>query len=175
MTPLRFTSILVAMLAASPALAHTGIGSSASFYGGLAHPFTGADHLLAMVAVGLWARLIGQRALALLPISFLVAMLAGALAAMAGLALPMVEAGILISIPVLWAAIAFRITPPMAIAAALCAVFAFAHGFAHGVELMEGASPIMYSVGFLSATCLLILFGARVAGWVISRAENAKR
>ncbi|WP_201835796.1 HupE/UreJ family protein [Microvirga zambiensis] len=175
MNPLRFTSILVAMLAASPALAHTGIGSSASFFDGVAHPFTGADHLLAMIAVGLWARLLGPRALALLPISFLAAMLAGALAAMTGLALPLVETGILISIPVLWAAIAFRIKPPMAIASALCAAFAFAHGFVHGAELREGASPILYSVGFLSATGLLIFCGARVALWVLSRTEAAKR
>ncbi|WP_201832740.1 HupE/UreJ family protein [Microvirga zambiensis] len=175
MNPLRFISILVATLAASPALAHTGIGSSASFFGGLAHPFTGADHLLAMVAVGLWARLLGQSALALLPISFLVAMLAGALAAMTGLALPMAEAGILISIPVLWAAIAFRVKPPTAIAAALCAAFALAHGFAHGTELTEGASPILYAVGFLSATCLLIVFGARIAGWALSRTDPARR
>ncbi|EIM29996.1 HupE/UreJ family protein [Microvirga lotononidis] len=174
MNSIRVTSILVALLATFPALAHTGVGSSASFFGGLAHPLTGADHLMAMVAVGLWARLLGQRALALLPISFLVAMLAGALAAMTRLALPMVEAGILMSIPVLWAAIAFRVKPPMVIAAALCAVFAFAHGFAHGAELTEGASPTLYSVGFLSATCVLIFSGARIARWVLARTEAAK-
>lgn len=175
MNTLRFALVLAAAFAGSPAFAHSNAGAGASFLSGLAHPFTGADHLLAMVAVGLWASLLGRRALILLPLSFLVTMLVGGVVAMSGVSLPLAETGILLSIPVFWGAFAFGFRPPIVIGVALCAIFAFAHGFAHGAELTEGGDAILYSIGFLLATALLLLFGGFVAGRILAQARTAWR
>lgn len=175
MNTLRLALVLTVAFAASPALAHSNVGGGASFLSGLAHPLTGADHLLAMVAVGLWASLLGRRALILLPLSFLVTMLVGGVVAMSGVSLPLAETVILISIPVFWGAFAFGFRPPIVIGVALSAIFALAHGFAHGSELTEGGDPILYSIGFLLATALLLLFGGFTAGRLLAHARTEWR
>jgi urease accessory protein len=113
-----------------------------------------------MVAVGLWARLLGGPALIALPAAFMAAMLAGGVMAMAGWTLPAVEAGIPVSVLVLWALIVFRARPPILIGSGVCAVFAVAHGYAHGAEMATGSNPAQYAAGFLFATAVLLLMGS---------------
>jgi urease accessory protein len=121
---------------------------------------TGADHILAIVAVGFWGRLVGGKALVALPGSFLVAMLGGGVIAMAGWTMPAIEAGIAASVFVLWALIVFRARPPILIGSGLCAVFAVAHGYAHVAEMATGSNPAQYAAGFLLATAVLLLIGS---------------
>lgn len=141
-------------LSAAPALAHVDPGGHGSFAAGLSHPFFGIDHILAMVAVGLWAALLGGRARWLVPAAFVGAMLAGFLAAMAGAPLPLVEPTILASVVVigLMAAVALDIGSGPAMI--LVGVFALFHGHAHGGEIGE-AGVGAYAAGFAVATALL--------------------
>lgn len=149
----------VLALAAGPAAAHVGGGEATGFLAGLAHPFTGLDHALAMVAVGAWAAQSGRRASRALPAGFLVAMAAGAALAMSGLALPGVEVAIALSVLALGAAIAFAARPATWIAVALVAAFAVFHGHAHGGELLAGASALATASGFMLATATLHAIG----------------
>ncbi len=148
---------------AGPALAHTGAGAVHGFGAGLLHPLTGPDHLLAMVAVGLWAGLTGGRARLAYPLAFVAMMLAAGWWGMSGASLPGVETGIAVSIVILGLAIAFRATPPLAAGAAACAIFAIFHGHAHGAELPAGASGLGYVAGFVVATA-----GLHAAGLVLA-------
>jgi urease accessory protein len=150
-----------AMLAAPPpALAHPGHAEHLGFAAGLLHPPTGADHLVAMVMVGLWAGVLGGRARRAVPGAFLAAMLAGLGLGAAGLALPGVEAGILASVVVL-AALAVPAVPLPAVAAAgLAALAGLLHGHAHGAE---GAAALAYAAGVLAATAALIGTGLALA------------
>jgi len=158
--PLAAT-LLVAFSAA--ALAHPGHGAElgGGLAAGFAHPFTGLDHLLAMIAVGLWASQLERPALWTLPVVFPVMMALGAALGTGGLAMPWVEMGILLSVVVLGAAVAFRIQAPLALGAVLVAAFAVLHGYAHGTELPSGGSAWLYGIGFVAAT--LILHGAGIA------------
>ena len=166
-------------LAALPALAHTGEGVG-GVLSGLHHPISGLDHVLAMVAVGLWGAILGAPALWMLPVAFPVAMaFAGALGVM-GVPLPFVEQGIAISSIVLGGMVLFAQRPPLTAALAIVAVFAMFHGYAHGAELPESASPVAYTVGFVVATGLLHLIGISIgyvtkwpAGMVAVRASGA--
>lgn len=167
--------------ASSPAFAHVGHGATSGFSAGLAHPMMGADHLLAMVAVGLLAALAGGRALFAWPAAFLGAMVAGAVMAMSGLALPFVEPAILASLVVLGALIGLSTRMPAGIGAALIALFGLFHGHAHGTEMAGGA--LGYLAGFTIATATLHVVGiglglatrgakretrlARAAGWAV--------
>jgi urease accessory protein len=156
-------SLAAAVVMALPAtaLAHTGHMEPGGFLHGFAHPLGGADHLLAMIAVGLWAAQIGGRALWALPLAFVGTMILGGLYGMAGLPLPSVELGILGSVLVLGGLIALQPRLPVAACAAIVALFAVFHGFAHGVEMPEAASPQAYGLGFALATALL--HGAGIA------------
>jgi urease accessory protein len=136
------------------AWAHPG-HEGAGFVHGLIHPLGGLDHILAMVAVGLFAARLGGRALWLVPASFVTAMALAGAVGMTGFALPHVEAGIALSILVLGAAIAFETTMPVAAAMALVAFFAVFHGYAHGAEMPETMSGLAYGAGFLAATAAL--------------------
>src|SRR5260221_8698932 len=113
------------------AFAHPG-HSDLGFVGGFAHPLTGLDHLLAMIAVGLWASQLGGRALWLLPLTFPVVMAAGAALGFGGEALPWVEIGIAGSVLVLGAMVALMLKPSLAVSLPLIAVFAVLHGYSHG-------------------------------------------
>lgn len=149
-----FVSCLV--LAAGPAAAHAGGDAGAGFLSGLAHPFSGWDHVLAMVAVGAWAGQSGRAAAWAMPAGFLAAMAAGAALAVLGLALPGVEAAIALSVLALGLAIAFGLRPAAWLGAALAAAFAVFHGHAHGAEMLLAASqPLSCALGFLVATAAL--------------------
>lgn len=137
------------------ALAHTGHGATSGFDHGLAHPLSGADHLLAMVLVGLFAWQLGGRARWLVPASFVTVMALGGIAGAAGLPLPFVETGIALSVVALGAIVAFGARPPVAAAMGLVGLFAIFHGYAHGAEMPENAGGLAYATGFLCATALL--------------------
>ncbi|MCJ2054588.1 HupE/UreJ family protein [Methylobacterium sp. J-070] len=150
-------AVLPAALALLPqaALAHPGHGAAMGAETGFLHPLMGADHVLAMVAVGLLAALRGGRALWLLPASFLALMSAGAGLGMTGVALPYAETGIALSIVVFGVAAIVGLRAPVALLAALVGIFAVFHGYAHGIEMPETASGLSFGLGFLTATALL--------------------
>lgn len=141
--------------AATSAEAHTGIGSTSAFSAGFSHPFGGLDHLLAMVAVGLWAGIRGGPALWLWPVGFVGAMAVGGALGMAGLPMPFVEQGIVGSVIVLGLASALAFSPKVALGAAIVALAGLFHGHAHGTEVPADASGIAYAAGFALATALL--------------------
>jgi urease accessory protein len=157
MQRLLFFFPLVA-LAATPALAHVGVGHTHSFAAGFGHPLGGLDHILAMVAVGLWSALGGGRALWRWPAAFVGAMIAGFLIASAGLALPFVEPAILASSIVLGLLVMLAIRAPVGTGALIVGAFALFHGHAHGAEA-AGASLIPYAAGFAIATATLHMSG----------------
>jgi urease accessory protein len=144
------------------ALAHIIQGSAGGFGQGFEHPLTGADHFLAMFAVGIWGAQMGGRAVWALPVTFPLIMAAGGVAGMSGLPLPHVELGIALSILALGSAIAFAWHPVEVIALILIGVFAICHGYAHGVELPRAADPADYAAGFVIATGLIHLLGVGV-------------
>jgi urease accessory protein len=160
-TPKTSLAVTAVALAALPtaAFAHIGDHSHMSFAEGLAHPFSGLDHLLAMIAVGLWASQIGGRALWLLPLTFPAVMAAGAVLGFQGAALPWVEIGIAASVLVLGALIALKARPSLALSMPLIVAFAVLHGYSHGVELPANVSALTYAGGFIAATLMLHLIG----------------
>jgi urease accessory protein len=141
--------------AASPAFAHVGAGSTASFAAGVAHPLSGLDHITVMIAVGLWAALKGGRALWVWPASFVGVMLVGGAIGMAHVALPLVEPGILASVVALGLLVALAVDWPVWLGALLIGVFAIFHGHAHGSEVAENIGGIEYMAGFALATATL--------------------
>lgn len=136
---------------------------------GFAHPFSGADHILAMVAIGLWSAIAGGRALWVWPLAFVATSLAGFAAATLGLQVPLVEPAIAASIVVLGLLIVFAARAPIWLGAVIAGLFAFFHGHAHGTEaLMAGVEPIAYASGFSLATAALHAIGLG-AGNLIAR------
>jgi urease accessory protein len=160
-------------LVALPALAHVQEGQAAGFLTGLAHPVSGLDHVLAMIAVGLWGAQLGAPALWLLPVTFPLVMAFGGFLGLLGIPLPGVEAGIALSALALGLAVATSWRPPLVMAAVLVAVFAVFHGHAHGTELPEGQSGLTSSIGFVVATGLLHLAGIGIG--VIQRWPAGQR
>ncbi|HLJ19275.1 MAG TPA: HupE/UreJ family protein [Stellaceae bacterium] len=152
----------LALMPGSSALAHIIQGEAGGFRQGFEHPLTGADHFLAMFAVGIWGAQMGGRSVWALPVTFPLIMAAGGLAGMLGLPLPHVELGIALSILALGSAIAFGWHPSEAIALVLIGVFAICHGYAHGVELPTAADPADYAVGFVMATGMIHVLGVGV-------------
>lgn len=148
------------LLSSGTAFAHTGAGPVASLSSGLFHPIAGADHVLAMVAVGILAMQQGGRATWFLPFTFVAMMLAGGAVAMFGMALPLVEQGILGSVVILGAAIAVGQKIPWPVTAGLVGLFAVFHGHAHGAEIEPGIGGLGYAIGFATATALLHAAGA---------------
>lgn len=153
-------------LAGPPAFAHTG-SMAGGFTGGFAHPLFGPDHIVAMVAVGLWGAFLGAPAIWLLPIVFPLVMAMGGGLGILGVPLPAVETGIAMSAVVLGMMVALAAKPPLWVAAVLVGIFAIFHGHAHGAELPPGADAVAYSVGFVVATGLLHLAG--IAFGLLSR------
>lgn len=153
--------LLAALLPLSilDASAHSEIGVTGGLVSGLLHPVLGFDHLVAMVAVGLWGAQLRQPAIWVLPVAFPVAMAFGALLGLAGVPVPAVEYGIAASALALGLAVAFAVRPPLAVALAVVAVFAIFHGHAHGTEVPDAANPLAYGVGFVISTGLLHLTG----------------
>jgi urease accessory protein len=166
-------AILTALFVLLPtaAFAHAGHGDVSGFAHGFMHPVGGLDHILAMVAVGVFAVVLGGRALYLVPLSFVGMMAAGFLLGVGGVGLPFVELGIALSVMVIGGAAASGRSMPVAAAMSLVGLFAIFHGQAHGAEMPAGAAGLTYALGFVSATALLHLAGiggalgaARVAG-----------
>lgn len=160
------------LLLATPALAHTGPGIAGGFSSGFAHPVMGWDHLVAMVAVGLWGASLGKRGIMLLPIVFPIVMALGAVLGFAGIGFPAVEAGIAASAVVLGLLIAFMVRPPMWVAGLVVGFFALFHGHAHGTELPAATNTLAYGAGFVLATGLLHLCGIGIGSLGTSRAGN---
>jgi urease accessory protein len=153
----------VLLLGASPALAHVGVGSTASFAAGVAHPLSGLDHMTVMVAVGLWAALKGGRALWVWPAAFVGVMLAGGALGMAHIVVPFVEPGILASVVALGLLVTLAVDLPVSIGALIIGAFALLHGHAHGSEVAETVSGAEYMAGFALATAALHLIGIGAA------------
>ncbi|MGH7290201.1 MAG: HupE/UreJ family protein, partial [Myxococcota bacterium] len=126
------------LLFALPASAHTQTGEATGFLTGFVHPISGLDHVLAMVAVGLWGAQLGAPAIWVLPVAFPLVMAMGGLLGLFGVPLPAVEYGIAASALMLGAAVMLEVRPSLAVAAALVGVFAIFHGYAHGAELPPG-------------------------------------
>ncbi|HZY19996.1 MAG TPA: HupE/UreJ family protein [Ramlibacter sp.] len=168
MTPARRILLLAAALLASPlALAHTGAQphAHAGFLAGWLHPFTGADHLVAMVAVGAWSAIAVRRVWAA-PLAFVALLACGALAGAAALAVPGIEPMIAASLLVVGLLLATVHRVPALLAAAVAGAFAFFHGAAHGVELGGGAAAL---AGMLLATAALHAAGIGIGRLLLAR------
>lgn len=158
--PLASLALLAAFALAAPlAQAHEGAGLAGGFMSGFAHPLLGWDHVIAMLAVGLWGAFLGAPALWLLPVVFPLVMAAGGALGVLGVPLPAVEIGIAASAVALGGVVAGALRPPLWVAALLVALFAIFHGHAHGTELPQAANPLAYSLGFVVATGALHLAG----------------
>lgn len=159
-TTMRSTQLPL-MLAAAALLwpmavqAHVEGGAAGGFLSGLGHPVSGLDHVLAMVAVGVWGAQLGRPAIWLLPVAFPLLMAMGGFAGLIGLDLPAIEVGIALSAVVLGALILGQVRLPIAIAVLIVGFFAVFHGHAHGTEMEDGQSALLYSIGFVIATGLL--------------------
>lgn len=155
----RFPVVMFLWLTPVLALAHVGSGINGGLLSGLTHPIFGPDHVVAMIAVGLWGAQLGNPAIWILPVTFPLVMAFGGLLGIEGVLLPGVEIGIAVSAIVLGLMVALAARPPLWIAAVLVGAFAIFHGYAHGAELPEAADPIAYAVGFVIATGCLHLLG----------------
>lgn len=166
-----FRPLAFLLLAAPLAHAHPGHGP-ADFASGLIHPLTGWDHLLAMVAVGLWASQVGGRARWALPAAFVGAMVAGAAGGLAGLAPPGIEAGIVLSVLLLGLAVAGAARVPPTVGIALVALAGAVHGLAHGAEMPLQADALRFLAGMVLATAGLHA-GGIAAGLAAARRSTA--
>ena len=164
---------LVLLLASTPVLAHVQGGEAAGFLSGLSHPVSGWDHVLAMVAVGLWGAQLGPPALWLLPVTFPMVMAVGGMLGLMGFPIPGVEIGIAVSAVVLGVMVLLEARPPLAVAAVVVGFFGVFHGHAHGTELPAGQSGLLYSVGFVFATGCL--HGVGIAIGLIHRWPAGRR
>ncbi|WP_257167071.1 HupE/UreJ family protein [Bradyrhizobium sp. SRS-191] len=156
------SAALLSALSASPLLAHEQAGVGGGLASGLLHPLTGLDHLVAMVAVGIWGAQLGGVAIWVLPVVFPLVMAFGAVLGILKIGLPVPELVIALSALVLGLAVALRIRVPFAAAAAIVAIFAVFHGHAHGAELPSSANPLAYGCGFVVATGLLHACGITI-------------
>ena len=150
-------SVVAALLISLPpyAFAHVEGGQATGLITGLQHPWSGLDHVLAMIAVGIWGAQLGNPALWLLPVTFPMVMSLGAMLGLLDIPLPGVEIGIAVSAILLGAMVVGEVRPKLIVAALLIGFFAMFHGHAHGTELPAGQSGLLYSMGFVIATgCL---------------------
>jgi len=154
---------LVLGLLSQGAEAHSGTGIVGGFWSGVLHPITGWDHVIAMVAVGLWGAFLGRPAIWILPVVFPLVMAFGGAMGVLGIPLPQVETGIALSAVVLGLMVAMAARLPILWAGLIVGAFAIFHGHAHGTELPDAANPFAYALGFVVATgglhILGILFG----------------
>ena len=161
-------ALMLVVLFPSIAAAHVGSGPSGGWLSGLAHPLGGLDHLCAMLGVGLWAAQRGGRALWLMPLAFLGVMALGGLVGMAGFAIPLVETGIVASVLILGCLIAAAVRLPLLASTILVGLFALLHGHAHGLEVPDAAAGLLYGLGFLTSSALLVALGVGL-GWLACR------
>jgi urease accessory protein len=139
----------------SYAFAHVEQGQAIGFITGIQHPWSGLDHVLAMIAVGLWGAQLGKPAIWLLPVTFPLVMSMGAMMGLLGIPLPGIEIGIAMSAILLGTMVVGEVRPKLIIAVLLVGFFAIFHGHAHGTELPAGQSGMLYSMGFVIATGIL--------------------
>lgn len=149
----------ICFLGLVPAFAHTGAGSTVGFWHGAEHPISGLDHILAMVTVGLWAAQLRGRALWGIPLAFVGAMALGGALGMMGVAVPFVEGGIVLSVLLLGFFVATSLRLPLPLSAVIVGIFAIFHGNAHGLEMPETASGLLYGAGFIISTAVLHMVG----------------
>ena len=153
---------LVSLGLCGTAVAHTEGVAAGGFASGVLHPLLGLDHLVAMVAVGLWGAFLGRPAIWLLPVVFPLVMAFGGALGIVGVPLPAVELGIAASGVALGLAVAFGWRAPLVLAAILVGAFALFHGHAHGTELPASANPFAYAAGFVLSTGALHLAGVGI-------------
>jgi urease accessory protein len=171
-TRLAWLFLLAFLSRPSVLFAHSPGGETLGLVNGLLHPVSGLDHVLAMVAVGLWGAQLGAPAIWVLPVTFPVVMALGGMLALVGVRLPAIEIGIAVSAVALGLAVLREARPRLWIAAVLVGVFAIFHGHAHGTELPDGASGLLYSIGFVVATGTLHACGIALGlahRWPIGR------
>jgi urease accessory protein len=155
--------ILLTLVAVPPAAsAHIVKSEAIGFVNGFEHPISGLDHIIAMVAVGLWGAQLGKPAIWLLPVSFPLIMACGGFLGLIGVPLPGSEIAIALSGVCLGAAVLLEFRPPLWIAALLVGTFGLFHGYAHGAELPPGQNALLYSIGFVLATGLLHAVGITI-------------
>ena len=159
---LRIGVATLTVLAPTLAFAHVGVGTTHGFLHGFSHPIEGIDHILAMVAVGIFAANLGGRALWAVPLAFLAFMVVGGTLGILGFPLPFVEFGIALSIVALGIAVAVKWDWPVTAAMAMAGLFAIFHGHAHGTEMPFASSGAAYALGFVAATGILHLFGVSI-------------
>ena len=157
---LAATALMLAL--PSAAAAHIVRGEAIGFVSGFEHPISGLDHVVAMVAVGLWGAQLGRPAIWLLPVTFPLVMAFGGFLGLIGMPLPGSEIAIALSGLCLGAAVLAELRPPLWAAAVLVGVFGLFHGYAHGHELPPGQNALLYSLGFVLATGLLHATGITV-------------
>ena len=157
----------------APLFAHEDNVTQGGFFAGLTHPVFGLDHLLAMVAVGIWGAVLGRPLLYLLPVIFPVMMTVGAIVGMGDFPIDFAELAIGLSVLTLGALIALRASLPAWAASSIVGAFALFHGYAHGRELPLAADPVAYSAGFVLATGVLHLVGVGL-GWAAGRSRNER-
>jgi urease accessory protein len=160
--------IVMTLLVPRLASAHTGIGDPTGFWHGLEHPISGLDHILAMVAVGLWAAQMGGKALWMVPGAFVLAMAASSVVGHFGLPIPGIEQGILASDFILGLLLLFAARFPVMVSTGIVALLAIFHGYAHGAEMPSTALGLTYGLGFIISTATLHLVGMGI-GFGIDR------
>jgi urease accessory protein len=161
--PVQLSALLCAvMFWAQAAFAHPVKGQAISFLTGFHHPISGLDHVVAMIAVGLWGAQLGAPAIWLLPVAFPIMMAMGGMLGLMGLPLAGTEIGIAASAVMLGAVVLLELRPPLAIAAVLVSFFALFHGYAHGSELPPGQNALLFSIGFVMATGCLHAVGISI-------------
>jgi urease accessory protein len=151
--------ILCLLLCPLTVFAHQRGGEAIGFASGFWHPISGLDHILAMVAVGMWGAQLGAPAIWVLPVVFPMVMALGGTMGLMGIKLPGIELCIALSALALGFAVFREARPKLWVSATIVGVFAIAHGHAHGTELPLGASGVLYSIGFVMATGLLHALG----------------
>jgi urease accessory protein len=171
--PIDCLPAVLLAVASSAAWAHADAGdATGGFLAGFLHPLLGWDHVVAMVAVGLWGAFLGAPAIWVLPVVFPLVMAFGGVLGILGVPIPAVETGIALSAIVLGAMVTLAARPPLPVAALIVGTFAIFHGHAHGTELPGSANPLVFSLGFVLATGLLhacgIAFGLLVR-WPVGR------
>ena len=164
----RALALLLPLLTPFLTYAHTGVGPVQGLEHGLAHPIGGWDHMLAMIAVGLWASQMGGRARWAVPATFVGVMVLGGVMGMQGWEFAFVERGIVGSVLILGILIAAAWRLPLWVSMPIVALFALCHGHAHGAEMPHEASGAMYAVGFVTATALLHACGLGL-GMILER------
>ena len=153
---------MLALALPSAASAHIVRGEAVGFFSGFEHPISGLDHIVAMVAVGLWGAQLGRPAIWLLPVTFPLVMAFGGFLGLIGVPLPGSEVAIALSGVCLGAAVLMELRPPLWVAAILVGIFGLFHGYAHGSELPPGENALLYSLGFVMATGLLLACGIAI-------------